>query len=662
MCGIAGLLYPKGIATPGLEVVRRRLNDMADTLSHRGPDGEGYWQSPDSRVGLAHKRLSIVDLSEKARQPMTSGNNQVWVTFNGEIYNHKSLRNQLETLGHQFRTDHSDTEVLVHGYEAWGIDGLAMRLEGMFALAIWDMNRKIMFLLRDRVGIKPIYFSRFGGIFRFASEIKALLSDTCMPRRIETAAIGHYLSFMVAPAPLTLFKDIFKLPAAHIMEVRTDGSITTRRYWDAVPGKGIDHGANDSTLAKGILERLEAAVEKRMMSDVPFGVFLSGGIDSTANVALMDRVSSKPVNTFTVGFSDHTQLNELNYARKVADKFKTNHHEVVVNSSDMQTYLRDLIYYQDEPIADWVCVPLYYVSKLAKESGVTVVQVGEGADEQFCGYESWISYLRAHDSFWDSYNRTIPLPVRRIIGSIANNLVSPPRNKRAQIAESLLRSGCGRELFWSGANSFWNVHKNKIFDTIEASGPWEELAGMGFDITGLSDHDSGAIVDGYFKTFDQDYPSQDFLTRMIYAEFRQRLPELLLMRVDKITMSTSVEARVPFLDHHLVEYSMNIPQASKVRGGNKKAILKLALKDIIPDEIINRPKMGFSAPVSDWLKGDLGFEVETSLLSSPLIKDGPLRNKPITDMISAHRSGQADHALHLWTLFNLTAWHDQWLC
>ena len=209
MCGIAGLLYPKGIATPGLEVVRRSLNDMADTLSHRGPDGEGYWQSPDSRVGLAHKRLSIVDLSEKARQPMTSGNNQVWVTFNGEIYNHKSLRHQLENMGHQFRTDHSDTEVLVHGYEAWGIDGLAMRLEGMFALAIWDMNRKIMTLLRDRVGIKPIYFSRFGGIFRFASEIKALLSDPCMPRHIESTAIGHYLSFMAAPAPLNLFKGIF---------------------------------------------------------------------------------------------------------------------------------------------------------------------------------------------------------------------------------------------------------------------------------------------------------------------------------------------------------------------------------------------------------------------------------------------------------------------
>ncbi len=661
MCGIAGLLYPKSVSSPGPELVVNRLRGMTNAMLHRGPDGEGFWQSNDSRVGLAHRRLAIIDLSPEASQPMTSGNSQVWVTFNGEIYNHVSLRRELTEKGCKFRTDHSDTEVLIHGYRAWGIEGLANKLEGMFALAIWDNERGILTLLRDRIGIKPLYFSRFGGIFRFASEIKSLLSDPKMPRRAESSAIGHYLSFMVAPAPITLFKDVFKLPAGHIMEITADGSISSHRYWDALPGRGSGHHSNDEDLAQGIIKRLQAAVEKRMMSDVPVGAFLSGGIDSSTNVALMDRVSSKPVETFTVGFSDYKQLNEMDYARQIAERFKTNHHEVVISSRDMQGYLGNLIHQQDEPIADWVCVPLYFVSKLAKESGVTVVHVGEGADEQFCGYDSWMRYLQVHEKFWRSYIRYTPIMLRRTIGIIAEAFASTKRGKSAQIAEALLRAGCQRELFWSGANSFWNIHKNKIYNPVEVLGPWEDLTAMGLDVSGLPENDSGAVVDGYLAKFDGDHPGQDFLTRMIYAEFRQRLPELLLMRVDKITMSASVEGRVPFLDHDLVNYSMDIPQGTKIKGKVKKAILKSAVKGLIPDEIINRPKMGFAAPVADWLRGDFGHEVERNLLSSPLVKDGPLRHSPIANLISEHRSGHANHALHIWTLFNLTAWHNHWI-
>ena len=638
-----------------------KLQGMADAMEHRGPDGEGFWQSPDTRIGLAHRRLAIIDLSPDAAQPMTSGDQRVWVTFNGEIYNHINLRRELEDMGHWFKTNHSDTEVLIHGYRAWGIEGLANRLEGMFALAIWDMDRQVMSLLRDRIGIKPIYFTRAGGVFRFASEIKSLFADPAVPRRMEPNALGHYLSFMVTPAPLTLFADVFKLPAAHLMEVDRHGNISARRYWDAVPGKGADHGSNDNVLAAGVLERLEAAIEKRMISDVPFGVFLSGGIDSSANVALMDRVSSSPIETFTVGFNDHTQLNELDYARKIADRFKTNHHEVLVNSWDMQSYLRDLIHQQDEPIADWVCVPLYFVSKLAKESGVTVVHVGEGSDEQFCGYDSWMSYLNAHASFWQTYNKFTPAPLRGAIAALASLVAPTQRARGAQIAEALLRAGTGRELFWSGANAFWNVHKSRIFAAVPHAGPWSELFAMGFDVTGLEDTDSGAVVDGYFSTFDRDHPGHDFLTRMSYAEFRQRLPELLLMRVDKITMSTSVEGRVPFLDHALVDYSMDIPQKVKVRGGVKKAVLKTALKGVIPDEIINRPKMGFAAPVANWLRDDFGREVEQDLLASSLVKDGLLKTQRIVELLTQHRAGHADHALHIWTLFNLTAWHDHWV-
>ena len=661
MCGIAGLLYPRELQNPGPDKINLQLRSMANAMEHRGPDGEGFWQSPDTRIGLAHRRLAIIDLSPDAAQPMTSGDDRIWATFNGEIYNHMILRHELENMGHRFQTDHSDTEVLIHGYRAWGIEGLANRLEGMFALAIWDMDRQVMSLLRDRIGIKPIYFTRAGGVFRFASEIKSLFADPTVQRRMEPNALGHYLSFMVTPAPLTLFEGIFKLPAAHIMEVDAHGKISARRYWDALPGKGADHGASDDVLAAGVLERLEAAIEKRMMSDVPLGVFLSGGIDSSANVALMDRVSSSPIETFTVGFNDHTQLNELDYARKIAEQFKTNHHEVLVNSSDMQGYLRDLIHQQDEPIADWVCVPLYFVSKLAKESGVTVVHVGEGSDEQFCGYDSWMSYLNAHASFWQTYNKVTPAPLRRAIAAMASRVAPTRRAKGAQIAEALLRAGTGRELFWSGANAFWNVHKSRIFAAARDAGPWSELSAMGFEVAGLEDADSGAVVDGYFSTLDRDHPKHDFLTRMSYAEFRQRLPELLLMRVDKITMSTSVEGRVPFLDHALVDYTMDIPQEAKVRGGVKKAVLKTALKGIIPDDIIHRPKMGFAAPVENWLRDDFGREVEHDLLASPLVKDGLLKAQPVAELLAEHRAGHTNHALHIWTLFNLTAWHDHWI-
>jgi len=414
MCGIAGIFGLDGTRPVDEGVLRA----MGDSMVHRGPDGNGQWISPDRRIGLAHRRLAIVDLSDSAAQPMSDINESVWVTFNGEIYNHLGLRRELQKSGHRFRTDHSDTEVLVHGFKEWGIDGLVERLDGMFAFAIWDDANKRLFLVRDRIGIKPVYFTRAGGYFRFASEIKAILTDAEVPRAVEPSALNHYLSFMVAPAPLTMFKDIFKLPAGHLMEIDPSGGLSARRFWDAVPGKGIDSAdikglsaaALEDFYTTGIRERLEAGIEKRMMSDVPFGVFLSGGIDSSANVALMSRMMDRPVDTFTVGFKDYTHLNELDYASRVAKEFKTNHHEVLIDEGDMLGYLDDLVHHQDEPLADWVCVPLYFVSKLAKDSGVTVVQVGEGSDEQFSGYNSYRLYLQIHRQFWRAFKaaRTFP--------------------------------------------------------------------------------------------------------------------------------------------------------------------------------------------------------------------------------------------------------------
>jgi len=661
MCGIAGLLVTNGVQPPGGSL-RHSLEAMNATMAHRGPDGDGFWVSDDQLVGFAHRRLAIVDLSPDAAQPMCNADKSLQLTYNGEIYNHARLRIELESAGHQFKTDHSDSEVLIHGYREWGMEGLVNRLDGMFAFAIWDVEKKLLTLARDRVGIKPVYFSRQGGVFRFASEIKALLSDPDMPRKINNIALNHYLSFMIAPAPLTMFEGIFKLPAGHLMEIDLQGAVSARRYWDALP-MPAENPISEQDAIDGIRSRLEDAVEKRLMSDVPFGVFLSGGIDSSANVALMSKSMDRPVDTFTVGFKDHTHLNELDYANRIADEYKTNHHEILVDENDMLEYLDDLVHHQDEPIADWVCVPLYFVSKLAKDNGVTVVQVGEGADEQFCGYDSWMTYLKTYSSFWTSYTRYVPQFLRAVIGKMAGFCAPSKRGKGAQIAEALLRAGSGHDLFWSGANAFWNVHKSRALGSNwkNTSSFEMDLKDSGLDLSGLSSTNSGDLIKGYLNDLKKSAPATDDLGRMSYNEFRLRLPELLLMRVDKISMSTSIEGRVPFLDHSLVEFTQSLPQALKIKDGIKKYLLKKAVADLLPDEIINRKKMGFAAPVEQWLRGDFGKRAEATILGSELVANATLNRSYIVKRFQEHRAGTADHALHIWTLFNLCAWHDHWV-
>lgn len=670
MCGIAGLFRQNG-ALGANRSLKPLLAAMNDAIAHRGPDGDGIWVSDDQRIGLAHRRLAIVDLSPKAAQPMRDDAGGVWITFNGEIYNHMKIRPELERKGHKFATDHSDTEVLVHGYKEWGAEGLVQRLEGMFAFAIWDAGRQVLTLARDRIGIKPIYFNRSGATFRFASEIKAILADESVNRQVDTCALNHYLSFMISPAPMTMFDGIYKLPAGHIMEVNAEGALKAWRYWDALPGRGVNaadiaglsESAREQYYVDGIRRRLEAAIEKRMMADVPFGVFLSGGIDSSANVALMDRFTDRPVETFTVGFKDHTHLNELRYANLIADRHKTNHHEVLIDENDMMGYLNDLVHHQDEPIADWVCIPLYFVSRLARDSGVTVVQVGEGADEQFCGYDSWMTYLNFFRKFWDPYTAAVPGFAKGLLGKLGHDLAPATRGRGGQIGEALYRASTGQELFFSGANAFWNIHKERLLQGAGAfrTSAHDDLDGSGIDLSGVGSPQSGEVINGYFRDLAKAADDADRLTRMAYSEFRLRLPELLLMRVDKISMSTSIEGRVPFLDHALVEFTMDIPQHHKVRNGNKKNLLKQAVSDLLPDEIINRKKMGFAAPVEQWLRGDFGREAEERVMASPLLKDGLIDKTYVRDRFSEHRSGKADHALHLWTLHNLASWHDHWI-
>lgn len=667
MCGIAGILAFSSSA----HVEQDELMRLNSAMPHRGPDGSGTWLSDTRKVGLSHLRLAIVDLSTDAAQPMRDSDSTVWLTYNGEIYNHLDLRRELELAGHTFRTDHSDSEVLIHGYKEWGIDRLVEKLIGMFAFAIWDARKKRLTIVRDRVGIKPVYFTRAGGRFIFGSEIKALMTVGDVPREVNGTAIAHYLSFMVSPAPLTMFRGVFKLPAGHIMEIEADGSARARRYWDALPGKsGIDEEARGLTgkaatdyYSKEILRRLEVAIERRMMSDVPFGVFLSGGIDSSANVALMSRIANQPVKTFTVGFSDHTHLNELEYADKVAKEFQTDHHEIRVDGADMRGYLNDLIISQDEPISDWVCVPLYFVSKLAKDNGVTVVQVGEGSDEQFAGYDSYMKYLKLHDRMGSGALKSLVGAASPILGALARAMPGR-RSVFEQAYEISLRINLGHELFYGGSNAFWAVHVEKYLNTSAISpDPRDIDTGVeGLELDGAESGDSGNIIDTIAQAVTNTNASADTLTKMIHAEFRLRLPELLLMRVDKITMSTSLEARVPFLDHELVDLTMDIPRELKVDGYKTKHLLKQALRGVIPDEIIDRKKMGFAAPAAEWLREDFGIEAESMVLGSPLAaNNGPLNATAIRRAFDDHRSGRQNNALHLWVLLNLTAWHDHWI-
>ncbi len=665
MCGIAGL-FCYGEA---LRVDEAVLTRMRDTMIHRGPDGGDNWISQDRRVGLGHRRLSIIDLSTSASQPMPNEDHTVWVTYNGEIYNHVGLRRELVAAGHTFRTDHSDTEILVHGYEEWGIDGLLERIEGDYAVGLWDVRKETLFLFRDRVGVKPLYFSLQNGAILFASEIKAIVAHPAVKRDVDPVAMYHYLSFLTTPAPMTMFKGVFKLPAGHVIEVNKAGDFSSRRYWDALPGKGLPvaevakkpWAAREDYYVEGIRKHLTNAVEKRMMSDVPFGVFLSGGIDSSTNVALMARYMDRPVDTFTVGFKDHQHLNELAEATLVAKTFKTNHHEVLIDESDMRGYLGDLIHHQDEPIADWVCIPLYFVSKLAKDSGVTVVQVGEGSDEQFCGYASYMGYLDLYKKYWQPFRRYVPTPMQKMaagaIGAAAS--VKPGLAMYADIVD---RASRNREHFWSGATVFPESVKAKMVEVskLGTSVP-EALIASGMMPASYLKPDTFNIIKSFNETIDGSHPGQDVLTRMIYNEFKLRLPELLLMRVDKVAMSVSIEARVPFLDHHLVDYTMDIPMDDKVHGNVAKYLLKKAVEGIIPHEIIYRKKMGFAAPMSQWMRGDFGKQVLSEIMASRLLDRGWLDREFIANLIRDHRTGRRDTSLFIWTLYNLTAWYDYWI-
>jgi len=631
--------------SPGFDAGEPTVVAMRDTMVHRGPDDAGAdtWAAGDSRVAFGHRRLSIVDLSDAGHNPMPNEDGTIWITFNGEIYNHRALRTELEAKGHRYRS-HCDTETIIHLYEEEG-PRCVERLQGMFAIAIWDERRRELFLARDRLGIKPLYYARPAGGFVFGSEIKALLAHPAIAADLDEDAFFHYLTFVCTPAPLTMFSGISKLAPAQRMTVRADGSVVTDTFWTPMAER-VEREVetmSEEEMEERLLALLRASIEKRMMADVPFGVFLSGGVDSSTNVALMSELMSDPVRTFSVAFRGHERYNELEYARAIAHRFGTDHNEVVLDWDDLVSFLPEMIFHQDEPIADWVCVPLHYVAKLARESGTIVVQVGEGSDELFHGYDSYLTAARFRRRVWDPLQR-VPTPIRRGAGYAATTLAR--RIGRGEVhALQVAEAGAGRLPFWGGAISYQGAIKQRV------------LAQNGRVVP-----DSYEVVRGFWEAAERERPGADLLQKMTYLELKQRLAELLLMRVDKMTMATSVEARVPFLDHDLVEFAMALPPEMKVRGGVGKYLLKRAVsRSLLPEHIVYRPKQGFGAPVAEWFRGDLGVRAQRQINESALRERNLLDYGELDRMWVAHRRGPVNWAFHLWTVYNVSAWYDYWI-
>jgi len=641
MCGICGIVA----TSDGFDASEAAIVAMRDTMVHRGPDdaGAAIWSLAGGRVAFGHRRLAIVDLSPAGHNPMPNEDETVWITFNGEIYNHHALRAELAAKGHRYRS-HTDTETIVHLYEEEG-PACVERLQGMFAIAIWDARSQELFLARDRLGIKPLYYAEPAGGFVFASEIKALLAHPAVVAELDEEAFFHYLTFVCTPAPLTMFSGIRKLAPGERMRIRLDGTRTSETFWSPLSAatRAEVAGLSEPELQERLLTLLRGSIEKRMMADVPFGVFLSGGVDSSTNVALMSELMSDPVRTFTVAFREHERYNELEYAREVARRFGTDHHEIVIDWRDLASFLPEMIFHQDEPIADWVCVPLHYVSRLAREHDTIVVQVGEGSDELFHGYDTYIQAARFRRWFWQPFQR-LPEPIRKTTGRLATGLTR--RLGRGEVhALAVAEAAAGRLPFWGGAICYQGAIKERI------------TARNGRPVP-----DSYEVVTRLWEAAEREWPGVDLLSQMTYLELKQRLAELLLMRVDKMTMATSVEARVPFLDHQLVEFALALPPQMKVRQGVGKYLLKRAVAgSLLPEHLVYRPKQGFGAPVAEWFRGELGRRAQSQIRHSALRERGLIDYGQVDRLWEAHRRGPVNWAFHLWNLYNVSAWYDYWI-
>jgi len=583
MCGIAGTMCLNNRKLENAEIIK----NMTLQISDRGPDGAGIRIIEQGKIGLAHTRLAIIDLSEKANQPMCDRDESVYIVFNGEIYNHQELRKELDEIKNiAWKTDHSDTEVIIEAYKSWGISCIS-KFIGMFAFALWDSRCKRMYLVRDRLGVKPLYYSIMDDKINFASNVKALLQDPEQDRTVNKKGIYDFISLLAVPAPNTLFKHIKKLPAGTYMEIGQDGSVKRKKYWDAANyiKRGSRH--EEYYIAK-LMKCLKQSVNLRKAGDVPIGIFLSGGVDSTTNLALFSH-GNENVKTFTVGYKNtKTYRNENEFARQMAERYHAEFFEVLLGEEDILGCLSRFVEFLDDPVADPVIISQYLIAKAARENGIKVIQVGEGSDEMFGGYGYWEEISRL-----EKINRVVPKPILQIFYKFLkkNGKLSPVDEEVFQ------RWVSGKAVFWGSRIYVNEKDKRKIFsdDFLKEIGSHETWDN--------------------FKECYQKYKrkSRDSMAWMTYVTTRFRLPDLLLARSDKACMAAGVEARVPFLDHRLVQDCMSIPEKYKVKNHTAKYILKQGVSGLIPASVINRKKAGFGLPFFDWYRGELGESIRREI-------------------------------------------------
>ena len=627
MCGITGMMQFRN----GARVDAATLRNMCAAMTHRGPDDEGIYI--DGAVGIGMRRLSIVDLAT-GHQPLSNEDGSIWIVFNGEIYNHASLREPLQAKGHQYKT-HSDTETIIHLYEEYGPD-CVKHLRGMFAFAIWDARRQRLFIARDRLGIKPLYYRLTRDEFVWGSEIKVLLAAHDANGEFEPTTLPEYLAFGYLSGEQTFYRGIRKLMPGHWMEVDPSGQINIQQYWD-LPVTERETPRSESDYIHTYREMLEEAVNSHLMSDVPLGVFLSGGVDSSAVAALMTKIRQAPVETFSVGYSED-KYSELPYARIVAQHLKSVHHEVLVSEQDFFDALPFLIWHEDEPIVWPSSVPLYFVAKLAHER-VKVVLTGEGSDETLAGYTRYAFTLK--NAAWDRVYRSVAPSVLRsgIRNSIADSTWLNATVRRKLSHTFLARNGNS----WA---SFYFDNFFSAFSEADQSGLLSE------DIR--KEYAAGAPYQNVLHYWDTS--SGEMLQRLLYTDIKTYLVEL-LMKQDNMSMAASIESRVPFLDHPLVEFATNIPQSLQVGGFAGKHILKKGVEDLLPHSILYRPKLGFPTPWSRWLAGPRLDSIRNLLLEPRSTDRGFFQVSAIERLFEEHRSGHRDHYDRIWRLLNLELWH-----
>jgi asparagine synthase (glutamine-hydrolysing) len=625
MCGIAGYVTVR--PSPPQHAALER---MTEAIGHRGPDDSGFYR--DTWASLGHRRLSIIDLAT-GRQPMSNEDGGLWISYNGEIFNHADLRPALEKAGHRYAT-RCDTETILHAFEEYG-PGCLERFRGMFSFAIWDKNTRRLFCARDRLGKKPFYYYWDGRLFAFASEIKALLEHPGISASFEESLLPEYLAFGYVSEERTLFSGIRKLMPGHWLTLDVGGPqprLETRQYWE-IPTSGAAEPRDDTSWIHECRERLEEAVQTRLMSDVPLGMFLSGGLDSSAIAALMRRMCAGPVKTFAVGYWE-APYSELAYARQVAESIGTEHRETVVGMEDFFNALPRLVWHEDEPIVWPSSVSLYFVSKLASKQ-VKVVLTGEGSDELFAGYGRYRFYL--WNARWLGRYRMVPGPLRRALRSLVATSRLFPAGMRRKLQHTFV--GLGENLE--------SLYLDNFYSAFSAA----EQASLGRP--GAAPYENFLR---YWKQRGEDPP----LARMLFADQKTYLVEL-LMKQDQMSMAASIESRVPFLDHEFVEFAARVPGDLKLRHGEGKYIVKKAVEDLLPRAIVYRKKMGFPTPLRAWLMDPRAAAVFAALRRPGGLLASYLDTAGIEALIARHQSGQVDATDRIWRLLNLQIWGDLFL-